>query len=254
MQFHALIERAASDAWPAAVSEPLGEWRLRYDPVVPSKRCNSVLSAGALPDRADWMDRIREFYAERGAPVRFQVGAASPPELDVRLEAEGYKAEVPCVVMTMRLQGDIGFSGNNAHVPPRQWSSLPDDEWLEAWRTMEGHPERTLDGFREMMRVRIGAPARYGCIRMDGRIAAVSSAVVHGRLSGLFNVIVHPDYRRLGLAESLVRGLVSWSREQGADTMYLQAVRDNEPALRLYAKLGFAISHRYHYRTLDPLA
>lgn len=255
MQLHAAIEHAASSAWPAAVNEPYGDWRLRYDPAVPSKRCNSALCVGPQPDAADWLDHVRHFYESRGATPRFHVSDASPDGLDAILDAAGFRLELPCAMFTMDLSQRQSaqaqeISLGSAAATAIEWADTPDDEWFAAWLDMEGFAAATAPGFRQLMRERIAVPARYGAVRLDGRIAAVASAVVHGPLSGLYNVIVHPDFRRMGLAEALVSGLADWSRSQGAQMMYLQALRDNEPAVRLYGKLGFAEQHRYHYRSL----
>ncbi len=43
--------------------------------------------------------------------------------------------------------------------------------------------------------------------------------------------------------------LLEWGAEQGARTAYLQVLADNEPAMRLYERLGFNEHHRYHYIT-----
>jgi ribosomal protein S18 acetylase RimI-like enzyme len=41
--------------------------------------------------------------------------------------------------------------------------------------------------------------------------------------------------------------LVDWAAERGATTAYLQVLGDNQPALALYAGLGFVEHHRYRY-------
>ena len=43
--------------------------------------------------------------------------------------------------------------------------------------------------------------------------------------------------------------LLEWGAEQGATTAYLQVLGDNDPALRLYERLGFREHHRYRYLT-----
>ena len=57
-----------------------------------------------------------------------------------------------------------------------------------------------------------------------------------------------PEQRRRGVARALLAALAGWASAQGAQRLYLQVERDNEPARRLYAGLGFEEAYRYHYR------
>ena len=56
----------------------------------------------------------------------------------------------------------------------------------------------------------------------------------------MMNVAVHPDYRRKGIAEALVNGLVEALKEQGSHCLTLEVRASNEPAKMLYEKLGFS--------------
>ena len=58
-----------------------------------------------------------------------------------------------------------------------------------------------------------------------------------------------PGHRRRGLAGHVLRELLRWAAERGATSAYLQVALENEAALALYHRLGFAPHHRYHYRT-----
>lgn len=55
----------------------------------------------------------------------------------------------------------------------------------------------------------------------------------------MMNVAVAPSSRRRGLAERLVCALIDELRACGAKSLTLEVRVSNEPALRLYAKLGF---------------
>jgi ribosomal protein S18 acetylase RimI-like enzyme len=50
------------------------------------------------------------------------------------------------------------------------------------------------------------------------------------------------------VARAVLRALARWSREQGADGLYLQVECDNAPAQALYASMGFERSHGCHFR------
>ena len=64
----------------------------------------------------------------------------------------------------------------------------------------------------------------------------------------MMNVAVHPDFRRQGIAEALVNGLVENLKKMGSRCLTLEVRASNAPAIALYEKLGFAeIGRRKNY-------
>ena len=64
----------------------------------------------------------------------------------------------------------------------------------------------------------------------------------------MMNVAVHPDFRRKGIAEALVNGLVEQLKILGSRCLTLEVRASNAPAIALYGKLGFAeIGRRKNY-------
>ncbi len=57
--------------------------------------------------------------------------------------------------------------------------------------------------------------------------------------SDMMNIAVHPDHRRRGIAEALIAALEERLRERGSKALTLEVRASNEPAIKLYEKLGF---------------
>lgn len=56
---------------------------------------------------------------------------------------------------------------------------------------------------------------------------------------GKLGMGVHPDYRRQGLGEALLRACISKSKSSGITRIELETRADNSPSIALYEKVGF---------------
>ena len=65
---------------------------------------------------------------------------------------------------------------------------------------------------------------------------------------GLYDVFTHQSMRGQGLSSLLCERLLATAALQGAKLAYLQVEADNQPALKVYGRLGFADAYTYHYR------
>lgn len=89
----------------------------------------------------------------------------------------------------------------------------------------------------------------YWLVALEGEAVAgyIGSQTVMDE-TDMMNVAVSPDYRRQGIAEALVNGLVDALRERGSHCLTLEVRTSNEPAKALYEKLGFTqIGRRPNY-------
>lgn len=104
-------------------------------------------------------------------------------------------------------------------------------------------PEKQRRGLELMF-----ADAERRCLivaEKDGKIAGMGSAqlvvsTAEGALSGLVeDMVLYPEYRGRGIGRKILTALERWCYQQGATRIQLLADRENEPALRFYAKLGW---------------
>jgi GNAT superfamily N-acetyltransferase len=79
----------------------------------------------------------------------------------------------------------------------------------------------------------------------DGQAPIAAVSVIAARPVGVIgNVVVRADYRRRGLAKLLMRATLDWLREQGVQSVLLDATEDGRP---LYASLGFVPGELSYY-------
>ena len=80
----------------------------------------------------------------------------------------------------------------------------------------------------------------YWVVALDGeRVVGYIGSQSSADESDVMNVAVHPDYRRRGIAESLIDILIRELKNRGSHALMLEVRDSNEPAIALYEKLGF---------------
>ena len=78
----------------------------------------------------------------------------------------------------------------------------------------------------------------------EGRVAGYIGSQTCTDESDVMNVAVHPDFRRRGIAETLVNALVDELKAIESRCLTLEVRASNVPAISLYEKLGFAEAGR----------
>jgi ribosomal-protein-alanine N-acetyltransferase len=78
----------------------------------------------------------------------------------------------------------------------------------------------------------------YNMCRMEMGIGHIKRGIV--KQGHVVSIAVLPEYRRRGIATALMlRAMDSMKNKYGAAEVYLEVRVSNEPAIRLYEKLGF---------------
>ncbi len=74
----------------------------------------------------------------------------------------------------------------------------------------------------------------------DARVVGAAAFNQVAGTADLLRVVVHPEARGQGIGGSLLRAGMEWAAALGAQQMLLEVRPDNEAALRLYQRHGFA--------------
>lgn len=240
------LETAGAAGWRAPEEERLGEWLLRAAQGF-TGRANSALAAGD-PGRplAAAVAAVRAWYDARGLPpmiaVPFPMAGPADSPADRFLERDGWPLrQAPAIVMTAE-PGEI--AGQAEAGPAVRIAAAPDEDWLAQYH-YRGQALAPIA--RQLL---LSAPWQaFASVREDGQTIAIGRVAAAGGWAGLTAIETDPAHRRRGLARRVTAALAAAAAGHGGVTgLYLQAEDANTAARTLYAGMGFAEHHRYHYR------
>ena len=86
---------------------------------------------------------------------------------------------------------------------------------------------------------------------VDGEPAGICKLAIRGDRGWIAGIGISISQRGRGIGEELMRGVIDVARERGLRELWLEVLVQNEPAIRLYEKLGFERVRELEVWTLD---
>ncbi|GFZ96174.1 N-acetyltransferase GCN5 [Elstera cyanobacteriorum] len=233
------LEERALNAWPAPQTLICSGWAVRAAGGY-TKRANSANAlAGAAPVETV-VAPVEAAYARLGQPSIFRLSPLAPAGTDEFLEAIGYAALDPTLVLHRPTAA--------APLPPDvQIDHVLTPTWAEGFAAANGVPPARR-ALHDRILAGIVPQTGFATLTQAGAPLAYALGVVERGAVGIFDVVVAPAARRRGYGLRITEALLAWGAAQGAREAYLQVVAANTPARALYAALRFAEAYPYHYR------
>ena len=247
MSDHQLIiglESRLLNAWPSFDYQAYDGWILRLANGY-SKRANSATPflPGAMLDD-ELIDHMIARFVEANVRPVFRLNGVEAPEADERLKMRGFKEIEPTHVLTAPIQdGDCEVDPEITLEPQvsKRWVR----EAAQSYGGDKGDDET-------LMKIvsRIRQKTAFATLNLDEKPVAWGLGVVERGYVGLYDIVVSPDLRGIGLGRRVVASLMAWGCGQGGHTAYLQVREENEIARSLYGALGFQTAYRYTHRVM----
>lgn len=238
------IEAACLSAWPAIGIAHDGAWLWRYAKGY-SKRSNCFQSLDPTDetDSARRIARLAALSVRHGIAPVFRVTPLAGPAVVTALDGAGWALFEESRVLAMAL-ADLkpGTAGD-----VRRFAST-DPRWYRAQAALSQYSAETVETLKTLLGLIASEAKGFVSYTTQGAPAAAALAVVSGEIGVYLNVVADRARRRQGHGEAVMRAALEWSRASGARHAAIQVLSDNEPAGRLYEKLGFSEQYRYHYR------
>jgi ribosomal protein S18 acetylase RimI-like enzyme len=112
--------------------------------------------------------------------------------------------------------------------------------YADAEETPEAHQQTRSESSGSLHTFSVCRIAGFMLCRLK-RTPATMSGVIVGELSDMWII---PEARRMGLGDKLSRLAIDWLRSQGAHSIEIQVLRDNEASWKLYDRMGFQLEYR----------
>jgi N-acetylglutamate synthase len=237
------LEGRLINAWPSFEYQAYDGWILRLAKGY-SKRANSaspLMPGAALHDAI--IDHMVAQFVEANVRPTFRLTGLQAPETDALLAGRGFTLVEPTVVLVKRIPPECTIDP----------SILIEPEVSRRWvreTTQSYGGEKSDDTVLIDIVSRIRQAAAFATLDLDDRHVAWGLGVMERGYVGLYDIVVAPDLRGIGLGRRLVTSLMAWGRGAGAHSAYLQVREDNEVARSLYGELGFEEAYRYTHRVM----
>lgn len=240
------IEEASLNAWPALQQMLFDGWILRFANAY-TKRANSVNPL--FPSRLDLAKKVaacEKIYQEKKLSPIFRLNSFSAPDqLDQLLEQKHYYSIDRTLVQVLALKNHKAASTFSATL---QNESV--DDWLSVFSELSG-TELVYHATHRAMLQNISGKTLFAVLTDGDEIVACGLGVLETGCFGLFDLITAAPLRNRGYGQCLLDRMLDWAHTQGAAHAYLQVLSTNDPALRLYQKLGFQELYQYWYRVAE---
>ena len=243
-----LFEELSMNAWPAFHTLLFDGWVLRLAEGY-TKRANSILPLyGSSQDYNEKLAFCEAFYGKQGLPAIFKLTDEGCPDnlvhLDHLLEKRGYLRLDETALMVLKLNKEDEFPVKGDVV--LDWGLSED--WLDNY--FQCSKDLSLTNREKARRLLGNIKGTQVTARatQEKKPCGFGLGVMERGYLGIFDIIVSEEFRRKGVGKAVMEGLLRSGREAGAHTAYLQVVKGNTPAEKLYEGLGFKKAYSYWYR------
>ena len=266
-----LIEELSLNAHPAIQTELFDGWILRFANGY-TGRSNSVnMLYPSEIDLETKIDFCEQKYKAQNLPAIFKIIDAESEDnhkkIDDLLKARGYEIVTPTDLMTLdlgdnttpkngRVKGLNEVSLDRPYLSKTDFCKCEDfvcfdfanSEWTDAYFNFANvTSEKTQQIAKQIMNL-IQNKKMYCSIIKDNKIVACASVIIENGFAYLSQVVVQKEERGNGYGKLLCQSLLTQAKQNGAHTMYLQVLQNNDVAINLYKKLGFQKEYSYWYR------
>lgn len=214
----------------SGAAEPVGPF-LCIDAGLGVSRANVALPVAPVSRPGPELRAVANWFALRGLNFRLDLSADAPSPLFAAATVLGLQFWGRQPLMLLE---SIGPAPDPATLAIER---VADDAGIADFCSLDAPGPGEADAAPDIVAASVNNPAlRVLLGRLEGRPAARIVAMLHGDLSTLHSLYVHPDLRRHGLGTEITLAALAMARQEGASRAALASTAE---ARGLYERLGF---------------
>ena len=264
-----LLEEISINAWPSHKMELYDGWMIRFSHNYTHRtNCVEQIGSSLIPvnDKVDYCEAI---YQKYHTPSIFKISPLIDPAFDELLDKRGYTVEHRVDNMVLDLKDanlsepqhiEYEFYGRNSGLPSIvsydndiiiQLRDRITEDWLNALFRLNGTTNPTLRRIVPSMYHAIPKEIIVAKIEIDGRMVASGLGILDRDHIGIYAIYVDPSCRGKGFGRSIVNTILLEGRKKGFNKAYLQCVRGNDIAKKMYENIGFKKLYECYFRVKE---
>ena len=168
----------------------------------------------------------------------------TPPSVIEFLLADEFERKGNSLVMTFPQNAFENVALNGCKIRSQ---SVLDTQWQDEISRLEEYRGQERQTFIELLKKLPPSSVGMTLLNKQGDVVGAAYGSYSNGLGSLFALVVDPKYRGHGFGKILSGQVFAWLIAHGAQTLALQVVGNNGPAVGLYQGFGFKEMYKYHY-------
>ncbi len=239
-----LIEESSLNTWPSLHNLYYDGWILRFSKGY-TKRSNSVnpIYSSTL-EIGEKIQHCELLYVEPLNKVIFKITPiVQPNSLDDILESKNYQKIDDTSVQKL----DLALSKKKKSIHIHKISSKPDLDWIQCYCNFHQVYDKDFTIFNNFIN-KIQLPAIFVSIYKKHNCIGCGLGILDNGNLWIYNLLVNSEFRNMGIGTEIMNLLLLKGKAIGAKFSYLQVVKANTKALKLYSRIGYKEIYNYWYR------
>ncbi|AOZ90997.1 GNAT family N-acetyltransferase [Paenibacillus crassostreae] len=238
------IEEFSLNAWPALQNFVYDGWLLRFANGF-TKRSNSInpIYDASEQNTQEKIQNCETIYTSVGLDTIFKVTPfVIPKNIDSILDKRGYDVVDLSSVQVIDLSAIEEPVTTNVNM-----KTEINNEWIDILSDFNNLSDSNAEITKKLFSV---SYLKKGFFTLyDNSVpVACGAGVIEQNYVGLYDIVTNSRYRNRGYGRELILHILKWAKVNGASQSYLQVVKSNAPALKLYEGLGYQEIYTYWYR------